>query len=229
MCRYLLGLLSLPQFAKAFLLSGLGVVCYGMHQGNAYALTYRRVSILFAGSWAVAFFIAFPVFLYASPQTDRSCNIFWPENVYACDAYVLIYTSCIFVLPLLVLYALGKLRHESPFPGEDVEMITTTLNTVFLLIGAHLVLLLPFLVGQLILNFAKTAPGFYPAWKVNFSLLSGWIWYSSVALFPFLYTHVSVDLKEGVREAVDSLGKLKINYSSLKPSNVFKQPIIQSV
>ena len=229
MCRYFLGLLYFPQFAKAFLLSVLGVVCYGMHQGNAYALTEQRVSIMFASSWAVSFIISFFVFLYASPDHHSSCNVFWPENVYASDTFVLIYVICVFVLPLLVVFALGKLRHENPFPGEDILLVKNTMNSVFLLIGCHLVLLFPFLIGQLLLNFVKTAPGFLPAWKVNYSIFSGWIWYSSVAVFPYVYTRVSLDMKDAMTDTVDNIGKLRINYSALKPSNVFKQPIIQTV
>jgi hypothetical protein len=200
-----------------------------MHQGNAYALTDERVSLMFAVSWTFSFIVSFFVFVYASPHSDGSCNVFWPEDVAASDTFVLMYIMCVLVLPLLVVFALAKLRHENPFPGEDISLIQTTMNCVFLMIGSHLVLFVPFAVGQLLLNFIKTAPGFIPGWKVNFSLLSGCIWYSSVAMFPFLYTRISHDLKDGVKETIDSIGRIRINYSSLKPSNVFKQPIIHSV
>src|SRR5207244_79808 len=102
---------------------------------------------------------------------------------------------CVFLLPLGVAYVLARKRHENPFPGEDVALVRNTMNDVFSLTAGHGVLLFPYLIGQLILNFYKTAPGFLPAWKVNYALISGWIWWSSVALFPFLYCHINEELK----------------------------------
>lgn len=232
-CKLYLSVSFLPQFARAFLLTCLTVICYGIHSGSAYGMTPLRVSVMFTGSWILAALITIPIYLFAT-VTSRGpyvCNTFWPENIYANDAFVLIYLICVFLLPLAVAFVLAKKRNESPFPGEDVILIKTTMNIIFALIGAHLVLLFPHMIGMLVLNYYKTAPGHpFPVWKVNYSLLSGWIWYSSTILFPFVYHHFLDEFKEGTSYAIESIGKLRISYSKIpSPGSLFTKPSVQPV
>ena len=215
-CRSFLSLTALPQFLKAFMISVLGVICYALHEGSAFGITDKIVSMMISGAWAMSLLIAIPVALYADVSSGSRCNIYWHENVSASDAFVLIYAFCVFVLPLAVVFALGRKRNEPPFPGsDDVSLVRNSIRIVFVLVSVHLVLLFPYLVGQLVLNYFKTAPGYLPKWKVNFSLLSAWIWNSACAVFPFLYYNLSDDLREGMQHTLQSVGKLRIHYSTI--------------
>ena len=105
-CKFYLAASFLPQFTRAFLLTCLTVICYGIHSGSAYGMTSLRVSVMFAGSWILAAFITLPVWIFATvtPRGAYVCNVFWPENIYANDAFVLIYMICVFILPLTVAF-----------------------------------------------------------------------------------------------------------------------------
>ena len=214
-CKFYIASIAFPQFSKAFLMSVLGVICYAMHNGSAYGMTDKRVIIMYIGSWLLAALIAIPIYAYAMVTSKGGCNVFWPENIWASDAFVLIYAICVFILPLAVGYVLGKRRQENPFPGEDIAVIRNTMSMVFGLIGTHLVLLFPHLISQIILNYVRTAPGYYPAWKINFSLISGWIWSSSCAIFPYVYYYLSEEIHDGVQFTIENIGKLRINYTMI--------------
>lgn len=221
-CRSFLSLSALPQFLKAFTISVLGVICYALHEGSAFGVTDKIVSMMIGGAWAMAVIITIPIAVYANVRSGSACNVFWPVNVSASDAFVLIYAFCVFVLPLAVVFALGRIRNEPPFPGDDVSLVRNSIRIVFVLVSVHLVLLFPYLVGQLVMNYLKTAPGYLPAWKINFSLLSGWIWNSACAVFPFLYYNLSDDMSEGIQHTLQSIGKLRVNYSSVATKPFFK-------
>lgn len=222
-CRSYLFLSTLPQFLKAFILTVLSVICYALHQGYASGITDRIVTMMITASWTLALFISGPVAMYANVTHRNSCNVFWPENVSASDAFVLIYAFCVFILPLAVVAAISRKRKEAPFPsGDDVSLVRNSINIVFVLVSVHLILLFPYLVGQLVLNYVRTAPGYLPVWKVTFSLLSAWIWCSACALFPILYYFLSDDLNEGVRLTIQNISRLRIRYTSITSKPVLK-------
>lgn len=223
-CRSYLFLTTMPQFLKAFILTVLAVICYALHEGSAFGITDTIVTAMISGSWILALLISVPVATYASVSRRQSCNVFWPENVSASDAFVLIYAFCVFMLPLAVVFAIARKRKQAPFAvvGEDVSMVRTSIHIVFVLVSVHLILLFPFLVGQLVLNYVRTAPGYLPVWKITFSLLSGWIWNSAVALFPLLYYFLSDDMNEGIRSTLHNIGRLRIRYTSITSKPVLK-------
>lgn len=224
-CRSYLFLTTMPQFLKAFLLTVLSVICYALHQGSAFGITDRIVGFMISGSWALALLISLPVATYANVSRRTGCNVFWPENVSAADAFVLIYAFCVLILPLAVVLGIARRRNQAPFSssvGEDVSVVRTSIHLVFVLVSVHLVLLFPYLVGQLVLTYVRTAPGYLPVWKITFSLLSGWIWSAAVALFPLLYYLLSDDMNEGVRRTLHNIARLRIRYSSITSKPVLK-------
>jgi hypothetical protein len=204
------------------MISVLGVICYALHDGSAYGITEKIVSMMIGGAWALSLLITIPIGLYANLSSNSSCNVYWFENVSASDAFVLIYAFCVFILPLAVVFALGRKRNEPPFPGDDTSHVRNSIRIVFILVSIHLVLLFPHVVGQLVLNYVKTAPEFLPKWKITFALLSGWIWNCACAVFPFLYYNLSDDLSEGINHTLQNIGKLRVHYSTIATKPFFK-------
>lgn len=223
-CKLYMGSVALPEFAKAFLLVLLGVFCYAMHRGTIYELDNAKVTLMLAACWFLAILITLPIFLYATATENGNCNVYWPENVYASDAFVLIFAICVFLAPLFIGLALNKKRNKNPFPGEDISLVRQTMNLVFVLVGVHLVLLFPYVIGQLVLNYVKTAPGHKPQWKLNFALISGWIWTSTCAVFPVLYHYCSEDFREGLQTTIDNVMALRLNYSMVRSNGV--KPVV---
>jgi len=224
-CKLYMASVVLPEFTKAFLLALLGVFCYAMHQGTIYELGHTKVTFMIACCWVLGFFIAIPIFLSTTIQ-NGNCNIYWPEHIFAADAFVVIFAICVFLSPLFVVLALHKRRNKSPFPGEDITKVRQTMNLIFVLVGAHLILLFPYLVGQFALNYVKTIPGMRPQWKVNFALISGWIWTSTCAVFPVLYTYCSEDFREGLQNTIDNVMKLRVNYNMVGSNGAAVKPVV---
>ncbi|KAI1303933.1 hypothetical protein HDE_02029 [Halotydeus destructor] len=215
---------SLLEFTRAFVLALLGLFCYAMHRGKIYELDNAKVTLLLTSCWIVGILTTLPVYMSSDIEKGQ-CNIFWPENAYASDAYVLIFAICVFFAPLMVGLLVHHKRNLTPFPGEDISVITKTMNLVFVLVGAHIVLLFPFLIGQFALNYYKTAPGILPEWKVNTGLVTGLIWTSVVAVFPVLYTYTCDDIREGLQNSIDVMTNMKLNYTnSFNSTNVKPAP-----
>lgn len=237
LCRYYLSTSYLAVFAKAFLMSTLGIVCYAIHQGYAYGMTSSRVTLMFTLSWIASALICLPIFFITPPSKlisasagstgnaiyTTTCNVFWPENVVASDTFVLIYTICVFITPLVILIQLAKLRYLSPHSEEDLPAVKSLIKVALVGMLVHLIILFPYLIGQIVLNYARTAPGFLPKWKVAMSLTSSWIWLTSPAIFPYLYYRFIPDIQDAVDDTIENIGKLRVNYSSLStgPGSLF--------
>ena len=232
LCRYYLSTSYLPIFAKAFLMSTLGIICYAIHQGYAYGMTSSRITLMFTLSWIASALICLPIFFIIPPSKLISasagstgmatyittCNVFWPENLVASDTFVLIYTICVFITPLVILIQLSKLRYLSPHSEEDLPAVKSLIKIALASMLVHLILLFPYLIGQIILNYARTAPGYLPKWKVAMSLTSGWIWFMSPAVFPYLYYRFIPEITDSINDTIENIGKLRVNYSSLSTS-----------
>lgn len=183
-CELLTFIQITEQFAKAFILSLLGITSYAQYRGSVYQLTKTKMLFLFLSVWIPSLLLS-SIFVLLLDERYQ-CDLFCSSYFHFKETFTFIYTICVFVVPIIVLVLLLRQSRSPPF--ERTEAVIELFELTIALLSVHIILTAGHVLGQLINTFHRLPPGFpEPDWKIRWTMFAGIIWYTTRFVFPLVY------------------------------------------
>lgn len=195
LCKFLTFTLMTEQFAKAFLLTLLGLTSYAQYRGSVYQITKPRMFLLLLSGWIPSILLAciFTLLLDEKYQCDLFCSSYFHFK----ETFTFVYTICVLLVPSIVLGLLLRQSRSPPFErtASTLELFELTLA----LLTTHILLTAGHVTSQWINTFYRLPPAFPdPSWKTRYTMIAGMIWYCSRLVFPFIYTTLWTEFRKAL-------------------------------
>lgn len=216
MCKFYLVNTSLNQFTSSLFLTIMSADRYVAVCHPISSPRYRTplISKLVATTaWMVAAIMIAPVFMYATTfQTPDSisCNIFWPTSLDVTGTHMFLFYSFLlsFAIPLvlifsfytLVIWKLKSSHNKSHIIDRRRPKRSKVTRLVMTLIAVYIFCWLPYWILQLVLIGEEPRMAHRRFMIICFHV-SSFLTYANSAINPVLYTFLSENFKNSMKEA----------------------------